>query len=136
MRSCSSLYEALGPPATPLLQQAEKIEQGKLAPPPERKPARPLKVRRGRAALGRGPYRLPSPTQAASVQCQPGPTPPRPHRPPQALAVNSWVLALMLGIVAVIIAGKGRIHVPEPLARVHATDGVLPFVMPLESDSV
>ena len=59
-----------------------------------------------------------------------------PRRLPQALAVNSWVLALMVGIVAIIIAGKGRIHVPEPLARVHATDGVLPYVMPLESDSV
>ena len=29
----------------PLLQQAERLEQHKVAPPPERKPARPLKVR-------------------------------------------------------------------------------------------
>lgn len=52
------------------------------------------------------------------------------------MAVNLWVLAIMGGIVGIIIAGKGRIHVPEPLARVHATNGVLPFVMPVESDSM
>ena len=55
---------------------------------------------------------------------------------PQAMAVNLWVLAIMGGIVGIIIVGKGRIHVPEPLARVHATNGVLPFVMPVESDSM
>lgn len=65
------------------------------------------------------------------------PLPPGPPLPlPQALAVNSWVLAIMVGILAIIIVSKGRIHVPEPLARVHATDGVLPYIMPLERDSV
>ena len=54
----------------------------------------------------------------------------------QALAVNLWVLAIMCGIVAIIIAGKARIHVPEPLAHVHATNGVLPYIMPVESESM
>ena len=52
------------------------------------------------------------------------------------MAVNLWVLAIMAGIVGIIIAAKGRIHVPEPLARVHATNGVLPYVMPVESESM
>lgn len=34
------------------------------------------------------------------------------------------------------LAGKSRIHAPEPLSRVHATNGVLPYVMPLDATSV
>ncbi len=53
-----------------------------------------------------------------------------------ALLVNSWVLAIMAGIVAIIVVAKGRIHVPEPLAHTHATNGVLPYVMPLDKTSM
>ena len=60
----------------------------------------------------------------------------RPRQPPQALLVNSWVLAIMAAIIAIIVVAKGRIHVPEPLAHTHATNGVLPYVMPLDKSSM
>ena len=61
---------------------------------------------------------------------------PTPSALPQAMLVNSWVLAIMAAIVAIIIVGKGRIHAAEPLAMVHATDGVAPFTLPVGADSV
>ncbi|KAL4436773.1 hypothetical protein ABPG75_003912 [Micractinium tetrahymenae] len=77
-------------------ERAEAMEQHKLAPEPERAPAKPLK----------------------------------------SLLRNSWVLLIMAGIVGIIIAGKARIHVPEPLSRVHATNGVVPLTLPLQDTSV
>lgn len=52
----------------------------------------------------------------------------------QSLLRNSWVLAIMAAIVAIIIAGKARIHVPEPLAGVHATRTFM--ALPLDSTSM
>lgn len=54
----------------------------------------------------------------------------------QELLRNLWVLAIMAGVVAIVVVAKGRIHVPEPLAGVHATDGVVPFVLPLDATSM
>lgn len=58
------------------------------------------------------------------------------QHPLQAMLMNSWVLAIMAAIVAIIIVGKGRIHAAEPLALVHATNGVAPFTLPVDGDSV
>ena len=34
------------------------------------------------------------------------------------------------------MVGKSRIHVPEALAHVHATNGALPYIMPLDATSI
>ncbi|KAL4423292.1 hypothetical protein ABPG77_004561 [Micractinium sp. CCAP 211/92] len=57
-----------------------------------------------------------------------------PTKPLKSLLRNSWVLILMAGIVGIIVAGKARIHVPEPLAGVHATRTF--FALPLQGDSI
>lgn len=57
-----------------------------------------------------------------------------PAKPLKSLLRNSWVLAIMAAIVAIIIAGKARIHVPEPLAGVHATRTFM--ALPLDSTSI
>lgn len=51
------------------------------------------------------------------------------------MLLNSWVLALMAGVIAIILVAKGRIHAPEPLQNVHATSGVVPFLLPLDAHS-
>eukprot|EP00887_Chlorella_sp_A99_P002871 scaffold6.g2871.t1 len=64
--------------------------------------------------------------------------PPEPEEPEKrhGLLINSWVLAIMAGIVAIMIVAKGRIHVPAPLEDVHATNGLAPFVLPAPNDYV
>lgn len=57
--------------------------------------------------------------------------PPNPIKPVRALLVNLWVLLLCIGVLLVVLLGKARLHVPEPLEHVHAISGVEPYIIPL-----
>lgn len=39
-------------------------------------------------------------------------------------------------MIAIIVVSKSRIHAAEPLAGVHATSGVAPYTIPLNSDTI
>lgn len=110
------------------------MELHTLTPRPEKKPAHPLKVccvvlsAVGWCCLPTDRSLPCTPTHLPAI-------PPSSHTL-QAMLYNSWVLAIMVAIVALIVVAKGRIHVPEPLAHVHATNGVLPYIMPVDDTSV
>eukprot|EP00887_Chlorella_sp_A99_P000899 scaffold5.g899.t1 len=53
-----------------------------------------------------------------------------PTKPLKSMLRNSWVLAIMTGIVAIMIVFKSRITKGEPLENVHATNGLAPFLVP------
>lgn len=176
------------------LQAVEAIEQQKLAPPVESKPARPLQVRRlacsctrTRAAASRPAtgavagsclhVRLPSiPCPAVDAAHLVGGRDHGCHRcgplggagrgvrarrqrsrqragaagaaastarhlatataPPDAVPACCPRLPEHQSTVAIIVVGSGRIHVPEPLAHVHATNGALPYILPLDTASM
>jgi hypothetical protein len=53
--------------------------------------------------------------------------------PTRALLKNLWVLALCAGVLVIVLLGKNRLHVPEPLEHVHAVNSAEPYFVPLGS---
>lgn len=55
----------------------------------------------------------------------------KPTSATRALLLNIWVLLLAAAVLAVVLVGKSRLHVPEPLEHVHAINGAEPYFMTL-----
>lgn len=53
--------------------------------------------------------------------------------PAKALLRNLWVLLLCGGVLTVVLLGKSRLHVAEPLEHVHAVNSAEPYFVPLGS---
>jgi hypothetical protein len=59
-----------------------------------------------------------------------------PKRPWHAALRNLPVLLVMIGMLVVVLLGKSRLHVPEPLAQVHGVTSAEPYFLPLGKQSV
>ncbi|WIA39472.1 hypothetical protein OEZ86_005570 [Tetradesmus obliquus] len=57
--------------------------------------------------------------------------PAKPISPAKALLRNLWVLLLCGGVLTVVLLGKSRLHVAEPLEHVHAVNSAEPYFVPL-----
>jgi hypothetical protein len=57
-------------------------------------------------------------------------------RPWRSALRNLPVLLVMVGMLVVVLLGKSRLHVPEPLQAVHGVTSAEPYFLPLEADSV
>jgi hypothetical protein len=55
----------------------------------------------------------------------------KPISPTKALLRNLWVLLLCAGVLIIVLLGKSRLHVPEPLEHVHAVNSAEPYFVPL-----